>query len=276
MRESWYMTMQCVYIGNLAKVAEYICFKDRLNLCSIICENDRVTDELLTFSLLRNVPILKVDNEHLIEDYFNRFSEDTVFIMCSYGRRVPVERCSHYKIYNIHYAALPAYKGRHPSYWATVNNEKQLGVSIHIVNEKFDEGDIVAQTLVPYYFWENEKDIFEKLTNQVPNLLDKLINYLQGQGILIKNNSGTYYAPVTLEDITLNLEQDEPALLFNKVRSQSRANGAVVVIDKKKYRLFDICFTEQQVDCSGIKDGKLYIRYKPDISIYSTKYKEEI
>jgi len=54
------------------------------------------------------------------------------------------------KIVNIHPALLPKYGGKglygskvHES--VIVNNEKQSGISIHYVNEKYDEGEIVLQ-----------------------------------------------------------------------------------------------------------------------------------
>lgn len=269
------MCYKVVYIGNLAKIAEYISHNTHYEIVNIICESNRINDDLLTYSLVRNVPILKVDEENKIEKYINKFSEEVIFIMCSYGKRVPVEKCTKHKIFNIHYAALPKYKGRHPSYWATVGNEKKLGVSIHIVSEEFDRGDIVAQKLVPYYLWENEDIIFEKLTQQVPELLDLLYNYLQGDINLIINNSDNYFCPIETVDITLDIKNDSPTLLFNKVRSQSRANGAIIKLEDRSFRIFDIKFTNKEIDNLFIEGDRLYIKYKSGICIASKKYIKE-
>lgn len=265
-----------IYIGNLYTIAEYIFFNKEFRLVGILCEEDRVNDKLLTFSLVREVPIYRVSSSKKIEDYINMQPKDTIFLMCSYGRRVPVEKCSGHLIFNIHYAALPNYKGRHPSYWATVNNEKHLGVTIHVVTEEFDQGDIIAQRMVPYYLWEDESIIFEKLTNEVPTLLDNLVDYIQkNENIEVKRNSkGGYYKPVSEDDISLDLKVDSPALIFNKIRSQTRAGGAYVSIKKKRFRLFDAVFTERRMDCDYEIDGLLYIRYSDEISIVCSKFEE--
>lgn len=65
---------------------------------------------------------------------------------------VPEEILSHYpgRIVNIHPALLPAYGGK-GMYGSRVhkavldNKEKESGISIHFVNERYDEGDIIFQ-----------------------------------------------------------------------------------------------------------------------------------
>ena len=265
-----------IYIGNLHTVAEYILFNSHYNLIGIICESDRVNDKLLTFSMVRNVPICRVNNDKPISNAINAQSEDVIFIMCSYGRRVPVEKCNGRLIFNIHFAALPNYKGRHPSYWATVSGEQYLGVSIHEVTEQFDRGRIISRHMVPYYIWENEDMIFDKLANETPKLLDELDEFLHGKKTWdIKNSDGGYFRPVTIEDITLRLDNDSPDLLFNKVRSQTRAGGALCICGEKKFRLFEIFFSEKTISADFVIEDKLYIRYKNNICIVSGKYNEE-
>ncbi len=46
---------------------------------------------------------------------------------------------------NMHPGLLPKYKGVWPSFWKLHNGEKYAGVTIHHLNEKIDEGAIIAQ-----------------------------------------------------------------------------------------------------------------------------------
>jgi len=46
---------------------------------------------------------------------------------------------------NIHNGLLPDYRGLMPILWALANGETEVGVTVHYMNEKFDEGSIVAQ-----------------------------------------------------------------------------------------------------------------------------------
>lgn len=46
---------------------------------------------------------------------------------------------------NMHWSLLPKYAGMHPVYWTIRNGEKKFGFTLHEVNAKFDQGDILIQ-----------------------------------------------------------------------------------------------------------------------------------
>lgn len=46
---------------------------------------------------------------------------------------------------NIHPSLLPKYRGSMPTLWALFNNEKEVGSTIHYIDECIDTGDIIAQ-----------------------------------------------------------------------------------------------------------------------------------
>ena len=49
---------------------------------------------------------------------------------------------------NIHPSLLPAYRGVDPVFYALLNNEDKLGVSLHIIDETFDTGNLLAQQTI--------------------------------------------------------------------------------------------------------------------------------
>lgn len=63
----------------------------------------------------------------------------------TYGRLIkkPVIDYVKGKIFNIHCAPLPEYKGMFAYNWGIFNHEREWGVTAHYVNEKFDEGDVI-------------------------------------------------------------------------------------------------------------------------------------
>ena len=74
----------------------------------------------------------------------------------------------HNRIFNIHPALLPKYGGKgmygiHVHEAVIKAGEKESGVTIHRVNEEYDTGDIVAQTIVPVL----EGDTAESLAARV-------------------------------------------------------------------------------------------------------------
>jgi methionyl-tRNA formyltransferase len=46
---------------------------------------------------------------------------------------------------NMHAGTLPGYRGVWPEFWMLYKKEKQAGITIHYINEKIDEGDILDQ-----------------------------------------------------------------------------------------------------------------------------------
>ncbi|MEO1245974.1 MAG: formyltransferase family protein [Pseudomonadota bacterium] len=53
----------------------------------------------------------------------------------------PAEGCI-----NIHNATLPAYKGMLPNFWQMFDGRDSVGVTVHRINEKIDEGEILLQS----------------------------------------------------------------------------------------------------------------------------------
>ncbi len=44
---------------------------------------------------------------------------------------------------NLHNSALPDYRGGNPLFWQVINNENEIGCTVHEVSAKMDEGDII-------------------------------------------------------------------------------------------------------------------------------------
>jgi methionyl-tRNA formyltransferase len=50
---------------------------------------------------------------------------------------------------NIHHAPLPRYKGMMPTFWQMFHGERSVGVTVHTMSEKLDEGEILHQDSTP-------------------------------------------------------------------------------------------------------------------------------
>ena len=79
-----------------------------------------------------------------------------LILLVGYMKKLPANVIEHFKgcIYNTHPALLPKYGGK-GMYGINVhkavlqNNETESGATIHLVTEEYDEGQIIAQTVVP-------------------------------------------------------------------------------------------------------------------------------
>jgi methionyl-tRNA formyltransferase len=63
------------------------------------------------------------------------------FILPAAARQLPRYGCL-----NLHPSLLPAYRGPIPIFWMARQGERQAGVTLHVMDEGVDTGDIVAQT----------------------------------------------------------------------------------------------------------------------------------
>ena len=70
---------------------------------------------------------------------------------------------------NLHPSLLPYYKGCFSSVWALINNEKETGITYHILTSDVDKGNILIQEKIKnvdndlkekYKKYKNDKSIF--------------------------------------------------------------------------------------------------------------------
>ena len=66
--------------------------------------------------------------------------------------------------YNMHGSLLPHYRGRAPVNWAVLHGATQSGATLHVMNEKPDNGAIVDQTAVPILPDDTAQEVFDKVT----------------------------------------------------------------------------------------------------------------
>ena len=62
---------------------------------------------------------------------------------------------------NTHPSFLPYNRGKHPNFWALVE-QCPFGVSLHFITEGIDDGDILAQVHIPYTWEDNGESLYEK------------------------------------------------------------------------------------------------------------------
>lgn len=97
---------------------------------------------------------------------------------------IPVNLIQSFKIINIHPALLPKYGGK-GMYGMNVhkavveNRDAESGISIHFVNEKYDEGKIIFQATCPVLTSDSPEDVAEKVHQleykYFPQVIEKVL-----------------------------------------------------------------------------------------------------
>ncbi|HPS14070.1 MAG TPA: phosphoribosylglycinamide formyltransferase [Prolixibacteraceae bacterium] len=98
---------------------------------------------------------------------------------------IPQNLINRFTIINIHPALLPRYGGKgmygHKVHEAVVaNHEKESGITIHYVNENYDEGQIIFQTTCEILPGDTPDDVASKVHQleyeHFPRVIDQLLS----------------------------------------------------------------------------------------------------
>ncbi len=76
---------------------------------------------------------------------------------------------------NVHPSILPFYKGANPIFWQIKDLNDEFGVTIHRINEKIDDGEILAQTKVNLSDTYDSDVIFNEIALAAAQLLIEVI-----------------------------------------------------------------------------------------------------
>ena len=113
---------------------------------------------------------LKENTNELVEELKNY----SLFIVASYGKIIPKEILdipTKHGTLNVHPSLLPKYRGASPIQNQILNDEKNVGTTIMLMDEQMDHGDIIAQKEVSFTGENNY--IFPAPYNDVEEILAK-------------------------------------------------------------------------------------------------------
>ncbi|MGX7111495.1 phosphoribosylglycinamide formyltransferase [Gemella cuniculi] len=171
--------------SNFEKIADSKKLKDKIKIELLVC--DKKDAAVIKKAEDRNIPtyVFSAKNFSTKEDYEKEIltkvqNLDYIFL-AGYMRIISPYFLKNYKktILNLHPSLLPKYKGKDAIKQAYNAGEKEIGISIHYVNEELDGGEIIAQKS----FKVSKEDTLEEITEKVhklehelyPNVILKLV-----------------------------------------------------------------------------------------------------
>lgn len=112
---------------------------------------------------------------------------------------------------NIHYSLLPKYRGLHSTVWAILNDEDNIGISIHLMNDNIDDGAIIHQKVYENDRIRTSREYIETYNNYIADNLGKiLVDYFQCKTKLIENNKkeATWVGMRNHQDCKIDFNKD--------------------------------------------------------------------
>lgn len=160
------------------------------------------------------IPWIKIDdvNDPGFLDQLRRSTPDLILSIFT-GQRFESDLLGIPRIgcINVHFGPLPEYRGLYTSFWSLYNGERESGVSIHFMNNRWDGGPIIEQRRFPLTPGETVRSLDRKKWAALPGLLSEALDALvEGRVILGANerDRGAYYS----------VPPREAALAFRKER----------------------------------------------------------
>lgn len=89
-----------------------------------------------------------------------------VLVSLEYDRLVRVERFASSRLYNIHFSALPKYRGVYTSIFPLLHGERQSGVTLHYMDPGVDTGAVIAQRTFDLPSWLTARMLYELYTDE--------------------------------------------------------------------------------------------------------------
>ncbi len=169
-----------------------------------------------------------------------------------------------YGFLNIHASLLPRWRGASPIQSAILAGDEETGITIMLINEKMDEGPILAKReflisnppagRAGFQFLK----LSEKLSELGAELLIKTIPKWINSEIKPQeqdHSKATYCKKITKEDGLIDLNTEPPEIIERKIRAFTPWPGAYTIINSKR-----LIITQ-----ANLENGSLKIkRVKPE------------
>lgn len=165
--------------------------------------------------------------------------EPDLNVVVAYGQIIPASLIyfPKYNSINLHFSLLPKYRGASPVPWAILNGERTTGVTVFELNERMDEGDILAKREVEIFHGEYAYELESRLAETGAELLCQTIERIDTIPHTKQDHSQATYAPLLKkEDGRIDWTKDA-ASVDRKVRAFTPWPSAFTYYGDKRIKI---------------------------------------
>jgi methionyl-tRNA formyltransferase len=194
------------------------------------------------------------------------YESDVLSVAC-FSQRIPraVLTLPRLGCLNVHPSLLPANRGPVPLFWTFREGQERTGVTIHLLTEGMDTGDILAQETVDVPDGVSYEQLEIQCAQRGGVLLARSVWKLyEGKAIRRPQDEArsSYHTFPTDEDMVVRAEEWDARHVYNFIRGVGRWNGGVPVYERG--RMF------------AVEDAISYSREIVEIDEYKMKDEQEI
>jgi len=167
---------------------------DRYHSLAQLCRAYRITHQ----------KIADPNEDSYLESVRRRSPDVLISVACPYILKEPLLAVAKLGNINIHHAPLPRYKGMMPTFWQMFHGEKSVGVTVHYMTPKIDEGNILLQEEHAINPGESLDHLIQRSKRHGAHCMARVLRALQTGAVSPKktdNSQGSYFTFPTIEQI---------------------------------------------------------------------------
>lgn len=174
-------------------------------------------------------------------DTLDQFKPDMI-VVAAFGQILPKSVIDYprFGCLNIHPSLLPKYRGAAPLNWTIIRGETKTGVTIMLMDEGMDSGDILIQEETPLGADETYGHLHDRLAKLGANLLLQTIGHVVDGSASRQpqDKTGVTFAPrITRETGRINW-RDNRIDIINLIRGLSPSPAAYTSLDGQTLKIF--------------------------------------
>lgn len=182
--------------------------------------------------------------------------EPELIAVAAYGKILPVDILELPRLgcVNVHSSLLPKYRGAAPINWAILNGEDETGVTIMVMAEGMDTGDILAQRATPIRIDENAAQLFDRLAQMGAELLVETVAGIAAGTVEAESQdeSRASHAPMLSRELSPMDWSRTARQLHDQVRGLYPWPAATAVVDGVRCKILRTALVE---DAEGQAPG---------------------
>jgi len=154
-----------------------------------------------------DIPFKKIGNpnaDEFVESLRRRAADVTVSVACPYILKEKLLSLPPRGCINIHHAPLPKYKGMMPTFWQMLNGERAVGVTVHFMAAKVDEGDALLQEQLAIEPGETLDHLIRRSKRHGTHCMARALRLLSSNShtpIPLDSKKGSYFTFPTIAEI---------------------------------------------------------------------------
>jgi len=223
----------------------------RNEIVGIVCQPDKpkgrgrkiTSSPVKSLAKKMTIPLLQPEKIKT-EEFYKQISNINPDLICvtAYGKILPLNilKLPRYGCINVHASLLPKYRGAAPINWAIINGEKKTGVTIMLMDEGMDTGDILAIKKVEIKEEETSKELNQKLEEYGATLVMETTTKVERNKLtpIRQNDADATYAPIIKKDVGKINWEKKAEEINNLIRGTQPWPGSFTNLNNKTLKIF--------------------------------------